>query len=643
MKQTALLLASLALAFALPAALPAPEKLLAADTLAVLTVPDWAKSKVNFANSPQGQLWDDPVMKPFRDKFTAKFTSAFLAPVEKELGIKLADYASLLQGQVTFALTQNGWEGKPDQKPGFLLLIDTKTNSMLLTTNLATLRKQWVDGGKQIKTSKIRDVEFTTLIFTSDELSKSIGKIFPNSDAAKNDPNANAETLEDPKPKTKTEKIEWLLGQSDSLLIVGSSAKDIEKVMILQSGGPVPPLAEQPGFAANAASLRDSISFGWLNTKTIVDVASKEAARANGGQPNQRTPFAVDKALSALGLTGLQSLAFSARDSGDGSLVNFALNIPEAQRKGLFKILAADAKDSSPPAFIPADAVKFNRWRLDLQKGWATLEAMLIEMSPQMSGVIKLVLDNAGKDKDPTFNIRQSLFGNLGDDIITYEKVSRGNTVVELNNAPSLVLLGSRNAEQLAGSVRAITSVMPQQMTKYKEREFLGRKIHSLTLPQQGGGQPGQPAERSLNYAASGGYVVFSSDNAMLEEYLRSSEGGGKALRDLPGLNDAAQKVGGMGTGFFAMENQSETARVAIETLRKDSGAVGAFLGGSALGGRLGMADDAKALKEWFDFSLLPPYASLAKYFYLGVYSGTVTADGMNFKLFTPTPPLLKK
>ena len=182
-------------------------------------------------------------MKPFRDKFTAKFTSAFLAPVEKELGIKLADYASLLQGQVTFALTQNGWEGKPDQKPGFLLLIDTKTNSMLLTTNLATLRKQWVDGGKQIKTSKIRDVEFTTLIFTSDELSKSIGKIFPNSDAAKNDPNANAETLEDPKPKTKTEKIEWLLGQSDSLLIVGSSAKDIEKVMILQSGGPVPPLA----------------------------------------------------------------------------------------------------------------------------------------------------------------------------------------------------------------------------------------------------------------------------------------------------------------------------------------------------------------------------------------------------------------
>ena len=639
MKRTALLLALLAPALCLAAPVPAPEKLLPSDTLAVITVPDWVKSRANFAGSPQGQLWDDPAMKPFRDKFTAKFASDLIAPVEKELGIKLADYSSLLQGQVTFALTQNGWEGKPDQKPGFLLLIDTKTNSTLLTTNLATLRKQWVDGGKQIKTSKIRDVEFTTLIFTSDELSKSIGKIFPNSDAAKNDPNANAETLEDPKPKKKTEKIEWLLGQSDSLLIVGSSAKDIEKMMILQSGGPVPPLAEQAGFAANAATMRDSLSFGWLNTKTIVDIALKEAARDKGGKPNANAPFAVDKALSALGLTGLQSLTFAARDSGDGSLVNFLLNIPEAQRKGLFKILAADAKDSSPPPFIPADAVKFNRWRLDLQKGWATLEAMLIEMSPPMSGVIKLVLDNAGKDKDPNFNIRQSLFGNLGDDIITYEKVSRGNTVAELNNAPSLVLLGSRNAEQLAGSLRAITSVMPPTMSKYSEREFLGRKIHSLTLPQQ----PGQPAGRSLNYAASGGYVVFSSDNAMLEEYLRSTEGNGKSLRDLPGLNEAAQKVGGMGTGFFAMENQSETARVAIEILRKDSGAAGALFGASPLGGRLGVADDGKGFKEWFDFSLLPPYASIAKYFYLGVYSGTVTAEGMNFKLFTPTPPQLKK
>ena len=207
--------------------------------------------------------------------------------------------------------------------------------------------------------------------------------------------------------------------------------------MILQSGGPVPTLAEQPTFAANAATLRDSLSFGWLNVKTIVDVVSKEAAQAKGGKaPNKNAPPTADKMLAALGLTGLQSLAFNARDNGDGALVNFSLNVPEAQRKGLFKILAADAKDSSPPAFIPADAVKFNRWRLDLQKGWGTLETMLVEMSPQMGGVIKLLLDNAGKDKDPNFDLRKSLIGNLGDDIISYEKSPRANTVADVLSVP---------------------------------------------------------------------------------------------------------------------------------------------------------------------------------------------------------------
>ena len=78
MKRTSLVLACLALALTTRAATPAPEKLLAADTLGLITVPDWSKARANFAASPQGQLWADPVMKPFRDKFVAKFTSDLL-------------------------------------------------------------------------------------------------------------------------------------------------------------------------------------------------------------------------------------------------------------------------------------------------------------------------------------------------------------------------------------------------------------------------------------------------------------------------------------------------------------------------------------------------------------------------------------
>jgi hypothetical protein len=52
---------------------------------------------------------------------------------------------------------------------------------------------------------------------------------------------------------------------------------------------------------------------------------------------------------------------------------------------------------------------------------------------------------------------------------------------------------------------------------------------------------------------------------------------------------------------------------------------------------------DAKRLKDWVDFSLLPPFEKIAKYFHFSVSSGSFTADGFSYKAFTPTPPQLKK
>ena len=48
--------------------------------------------------------------------------------LERELGIRCADYLDLLHGQVSFALTQNGWGTQPEAKLGILLLIGTWNN-----------------------------------------------------------------------------------------------------------------------------------------------------------------------------------------------------------------------------------------------------------------------------------------------------------------------------------------------------------------------------------------------------------------------------------------------------------------------------------------------------------------------------------
>jgi hypothetical protein len=48
-------------------------------------------------------------------------------------------------------------------------------------------------------------------------------------------------------------------------------------------------------------------------------------------------------------------------------------------------------------------------------------------------------------------------------------------------------------------------------------------------------------------------------------------------------------------------------------------------------------------VSEWLDFALLPSFDRIAKYFYITVWGGSVNSDGFNIKVFSPTPPGLKK
>jgi hypothetical protein len=52
--------------------------------------------------------------------------------------------------------------------------------------------------------------------------------------------------------------------------------------------------------------------------------------------------------------------------------------------------------------------------------------------------------------------------------------------------------------------------------------------------------------------------------------------------------------------------------------------------------------DQVEALRQWADFSLLPPFDTIAKYFYFSIYSGSFSSEGFAFRVFMPTPPQLR-
>lgn len=601
------ILSFLWMAAPLEAATPPPEQLLPADTVAVLSAPDWGRLRTVSDTSAMWQLWRDPAMAPFRRKLETQFKETVLDPLESRAGISLAEYASLLQGQITFAVTRNGWTGSLDPIPGLLVILDAGDKADLLRSKLAEVRRKIADSGEDSRTREIRGVEFTEL---------------PGP------------------PPGSGPNVALRFGQAGSLLIVNLNAAttDVEKVLARLAGGAgVSPLAEQPAFQADQRGVfRNALVFGWIHSAPLIEIGIRAAAEASRDQ--QGFGPKPDAILNALGLTSLKSLAFSATADDQGEDVHLFLGSPEADRRGLFRLPVSPGADATPPAFVPEDAAGFSRARLSGPRLWETITAVANGVAPGMLDFGIASLEAQIKERNPNFDFRRDLIGSLGDDLIAFQKSPRQHTLEALNAQPSITLIASPNPNRLLDSLKSMVSAS-LGMT-FEQREFLGRTIHSLMMPFA---PPGPEGPMKINLCVSGGYLAVSMDAGILEEYVRSADSAPRPLSGTAGLAQAAEKVGGMRTGFFGYQNDRLLVQAVAETLRQEGNSLLDLMGGGALAGMGADTDGFDAvLGEWLDFSLLPSFDRIAKYFHFTVYAGQADAGGFNLRMHSPKPPGLR-
>jgi len=412
--------------------------------------------------------------------------------------------------------------------------------------------------------------------------------------------------------------------------------KAVEPIVAHLSGSLLPALNDDAVFAADKLSqFRDApLYYGWVNANTLFYVLTHIPPPT----PNPQAPTVFPqpqwgKILDAAGLTGVKSASFACRENSDGASASVFIAAPAANRKGLLKMFAAAHKSAVPPLFVPADAVKFWRWRLDGQDAWAALQQMLADISPFTAAALNSTINTANanaKKTDPDFDLRKNLIANLSDDFMNYQKAPAGASP----EMPSLYLIGVDKGDTAATAIKDLMSLsMPRQQKAPDPRDYQGHKIYTVPLsgPRIGGAAAAAPGN-SLYITSGGGYVALSTDVSMLEEYLRSGEKLPKPLNGTPGLVDAAQRVGGTSGGLFGFENQRETLRSLFKTLKNQAASDNA-------GGLSSVAALPKAVRDWLDFSLLPDYDQVSKYFYISVYAGSTTADGLSFKVFAPRPP----
>jgi hypothetical protein len=621
------------------AAEPPAQKLLPKDTVMVVAVPDTGKALEVLTNSAMGRLWRDPMLKAFTDKFSAKLQTAAVGPLERQLGIQFADYQGLARGQMTFALIPVDHPAKPDEHYAAVFIIDAGGHAAQLAANLTAVKKKWIDAGKTLKTDNIRGTEFATLMMSTADFSPE--KLLPGLVATNDD---------DILPQAPPEKVELTFGQSGSLLIVSQSSQVIEKILARQAGGMLAGLDEQPDFQRDfAARFQDASLFAWVNIGALMAGPEKPSIPA-AGQSLLGDAVAANGAMAALGLTGLTTASIACRDTPEGLNTQIFIGAPESSRRGLLQVLAIEARDSGPPPFVPADAVKFSRIRLDLPKSWRSLEATLNQLSPAYAQSLDYVLGLAGKSDNEKYDLKSELLAYLGDDIMTYQRSPVDTTLGDLQDAPEILLIGSPNPWKLGIAIKTAMGLFVPA-SSIKDREFLGRRIYTANLPVSL-----LSGSHTTYFAASSGYVALTGDVEMLEEFLRSTDSDKPGLSRTPGLAEAAQKAGGgMSAGIFTYENDKESMRALLETLRKESVSAPDLLALFGLqfnlnsdkvtlglqlnSDKTSTVREAGQFKDWCDFSLLPPAGALTKYFNFSVWAGGFTPDGFSLNYFAPAPP----
>ena len=277
-------------------------------------------------------------MKPFRQNFTSNFQADFLAPVEKQLGIKFSEYYDLLQGQVTLALMPAREGTKEFVSP--VLLIDSKDKSEQLAKALADLKKKWV-AGKEVKTEKIREVDFNTISVSGADLDSLLKKAFPATDEEK---------AEDAKP---AEKSKLRIGQQKSLLIISENEKAIEKVLARASGGVIATLGESaPYQKAQSTIFRGSVAQGWLNFKPIYGKILKLASAEprDPHDPQAAMGMNAGKLLPALGLIFLFILVVDRPFRGEFSVTSSELSALPSKFDLLDRLSQSEHKSGQPKA-----------------------------------------------------------------------------------------------------------------------------------------------------------------------------------------------------------------------------------------------------------------------------------------------------
>ena len=311
---------------------PDVSRLLPDDTVLYLRLPDTVETIAKFQETAIGRISQDPAMQPLLAQLYGTAIEAF-RQIENEIGTSLDELLSIPQGELCFALV-----APAQNRPVPVFLVDVGSRLPIVERLLDRIGQRLEAGNFPRREETVGQTRVTVYDRRGEG----------------------------------TRQVVFVV--RDGVVLVTSSL-DVAKAMLAAWEGQAEPgrtLADDPSFAAimrrcvGADDQPPQIEF-FVNPVTLF-------SRLTRGDVSAQVAVAMFPALGVNGIRGLGgSLTFATEEFDSLTHLHLLLDSP---RTGVLELLALQAGDTTPEAWVPADAASYVTVHWDVAKSYAKFAAL---------------------------------------------------------------------------------------------------------------------------------------------------------------------------------------------------------------------------------------------------------------------------
>jgi len=568
----ALLLASLA------AAAPAPQDLLPADTVFVISLPDIDRSVEQFRQTAAYNMWMEPdIQQLVKDPIQAAKAAIQMkldeakAQMSAHTNLSIDDFVGVFGKQVTFAVLKLGLEHTP-AKPEIALMLGIRDQAKY-TATCDKLDAAMIQAAQEKNEGLVRDeatMSGVPVVVWSGDTGHSLCR-------------ANVKDL--------------------CVLTIGTEAMD---TILKALTGSTNRMALSGAHSMTALHQRLGTSQAdylmYLNLARVLEALAP------------RTPPEATRALEVLGVSDLMSVAMGLAITPPGIKDAMYLHLP-AERRGIFNMVQPGNVSPDLLKLVPANAQNARIGRFSLLNMWQEINQVWATLHPQTHLKFQTALQDM--EQQLQLSIEKDLFASLGESFVA-SAVSSGmpglgavggaSLLWEVRDQARLELALNRAidvAMQAAAAKRAPNTPGPQ----WREMAHGENTIHYLTLP--------MPIV-SPAYAVTPEYLVFGLQPMGVKQAINRLSTDEPDIRTKPDFQQTVSHITqpNVMMGYADLKNGFLQTYMMLPML-------------------IGMAQ-AKGVKIPIDVAALPPAQSITKHLFGATGALTYDDEGLCAEYYSP-------